>query len=672
MATIPMGENFGQAVARGPAPVNVLRGDPAGDAMTRAGAALGNVAAEEAQHNLKRQDDTRRAAAALALAKTQNAMHDVHDQVAQGVQDGTIPVDKAAGELQTRLGKVRSANLDGFDPQTRALMDAHVETTQGTLQRNLQGAVVKRQQTDAAGSIDQFGEQVSREAMRSGPQWAVDKYSSFLKVAGPLAGLNEEQQGKLAQKFSERTHADFYTNAGVAALTQGNDEQLRKLREQVQGPQGDPMDPKQRAVVTHTLFGWEQSILAKRDRQANQDATEAARRLTEAADTLNKGTDLALGGGYFSPEFISDMVTKASGTELAPAVERLISSQRTVAGFATRPAAERAAILERTRNERATPGVGTDPLADRFLDKMTAMDQKLRTQAEENPWAAAQGAGVIQSAPAFNLSDPSTAIATVQERMKQISQVEQWTGKRVSPFQPAEVEQFGKFVRQMPLDQAATMLANIGNAVGDGDRVAALGKQLHDKDGALGLAMMYASAQTTQGRKTAELVLRGDQALKDNTAMVDRAKETGWMASIAKQVRGAYSNREAEDQVIDAAYKITAANYADGKGADIDNAVNLATGGIIERNGQKAPLPYGMKEREFNQRIESIRVPDIEEQARDGNVYVGRTAMPVDKFVETLPKASLVHAGQGLYNVRAGTSLVTNAQGQRISIKVTP
>jgi hypothetical protein len=38
------------------------------------------------------------------------------------------------------------------------------------------------------------------------------------------------------------------------------------------------------------------------------------------------------------------------------------------------------------------------------------------------------------------------------------------------------------------------MLASFGDAVGDSERVAALAKQLHDKDGTLGLAMLYASA----------------------------------------------------------------------------------------------------------------------------------------------------------------------------------
>ena len=46
--------------------------------------------------------------------------------------------------------------------------------------------------------------------------------------------------------------------------------------------------------------------------------------------------------------------------------------------------------------------------------------------------------------------------------------------------------------------------------------------------------------------------------------------------------------------------------------------------------------------------------------------------MPLAQFVATLPKASLVHAGQGLYNVRAGSGVVTNSAGKRITLTVNP
>lgn len=669
---IPTG-HFGDAVAR-PGPLATIpRGDPIGDATQRTGQIAANIVNEEAAQDRKRQEESRRASAALALAQTSNAMHDAHDEVARGVQDGTVPLDKASGELRTRVGKIRDEALGGFaDPTQRDTMQAHLVGTEGTLQRNLGATVLKRQQHNAAGTIDSFGEEMGRFAMREGPAKAVANYSAFVRNTAPAAGLDEQAQGKLAQTFSEKTHADFFSSAATAALAKGDVDGLRQLREQIAGDAGNPLDPQRRATLTHTIFGWEQSILARQDRLANKTAEDARKRNNEAVDIFNKGADISLAGGYLAPEFIQQMVEASAGTEMAPRVQALIASQRMIAGFASMPADKRTERLERFRAERANPQVGVDPLDEKLLTAMSTMDDKLRRQAEENPWAAAQQAGVLRDAPVFNLGDPATVVQTIQQRMSQISTVENWTGKRASPLQPQEVEQLSKFVRQLPIEQAGTLLGNIGEAMGNGERVAALGKQLHDKDGTLGLAMMYASAGTSQGRKVAELVLRGEQSLKDKSARIDPAVETGWRSSIAKGIRGAYSNREVEDQLVDAAFKIAAARYAEGAGADIDQAVKLATGGIIERNGQKVPLPYGMTEGEFEKRLEKPELSALEEQAREGVVYVGRTPMPLDQFVSSLPKATLVHAGQGLYNVRAGTTLVTNAQGKRITLRIAP
>lgn len=671
MATIPMG-NFGQQVAGAAPSVNYQTGAPVGAAIADTGALVSRAGAQLGELQIQQREQQQRATSALALAKTQNAMHAEHDAVSRAVLDGSLDPDKAPGELQTRLAKVRQDGVGGLIPEQQQQVDAHLEGTAGSLQRSLVGVVQKRQQTDAAGTIDQFGEQVSREGMRQGPAWATQKYGAMVDFYGGAAGLNEKDQAKLKQGFTEKVHHDFFAQAGAGALAHGDVQALQNLRDQLDGPQGDPIDPKQRAILTHTLYGWQQHLLAQQDRAANQAETEKTRAYNAAADVFNKGTDIALGGGYFSPDFIQELTTTSAGTPMEKPVANLIASQRAVAGFASRPADQRAAMIERARSERATPGQGTDPLSDKLLGAMTTMDEKLRRQADENPWAAAQSAGVIKDAPVFNLADPGTAVQAIQQRMQQIGAVEAWTGKRASPLQPAEVDQLSKFVRQLPLDQAASMLSSIGGALGNDERVAALGKQLHDKDGTLGLAMMYASAQTTEGRKTAELVLRGEQALKDSTALVDKAKDTGWQGTIAKAIRGAYSNREAEDQVIDAAFKITAAQYAAGQGVDTDRAIRLATGGIIERNGQKVPLPYGMSESDFNKRLAAITPDALSAQAPGGQVFVGRTPMSLADFVATLPKATLVHAGQGAYNVRAGTSLVTNDKGQRITLRVSP
>ena len=669
MATIPLG-NFGQSVARpGPMP-DIPQGNPIGDASARLGGIAQGIAADQAQ--MQRERDG--AQAMLTLAKTQNQIHDAHDDVGRGVLDGSIDSAKAASEFQTRVGKITDGNLQPFAPEQRMKMDAHLETLVGSLDRNLAGVVQKRQQQDTAGTIDQFGEQVSREAARTGPGWAVQKYNAMVDFAGPGAGIGPEQQAKLKQSFSERAHATFYESAGTAALTKGDPNALGGLIAQLQGPEGDPLDPQKRTQLTHQLFGWQQSILAKQARDQNV-ADDAQRvRDNEATGLFNQAQDLFQSGKALDADFIKQLTTAGQGTVREQDIAGLLSAQVAGTGFATKSAGERDALLARMQSASADPAVGTNPAQAKAMEVLASMNDKLKRAADDNPWTAAAGVGRIPDTPQMSPTDPAGAQQIMAQRMKDIVAVEDYVGHKVSPLQPAEVVQIGKMARSLPPDQAATMLGTFGATIKDPERINQVAQQIKDKDGTLALSMLYASAQTTQGRTVSELLLRGEQAIKDKAVTVDGAKETGWTAAIAARINGAYSNTEVQEQTKKAAFLIMAARSADPSqgSVNIDNAVTLATGGIIDRNGQKIPLPYGVKEDDFTKRIESIKPADLAGQAPDGMVMIGRTPMPLAQFVATLPKAALIHAGQGLYNVRAGTGTVTNSSGQRITIKVGP
>jgi hypothetical protein len=657
MATIPTG-NFGNSVASAGPGLQAPGPSQIGSAIERVGQGL---LQDQAQTAMARQ----RAAAATTLAKIDNDLNDAHDEVARGVLDGSIGADKANGEFEKRRQKIQSSSMSGWTPDQQAEMGAHLTKLTGRLSSSLGGVVEKRNQQDTAGFIDQYGEQQLREAMRTGPEAAVGRYASMVQFTGGAAGWNPQQQAERVQRFKESAHFSFYDSAGTAALTKGSVEDLRTVRTKVEADEA--LDPHRRSLLTRQLFGYEQSLLARQERAKNADDDSARIRFNQAVDIYNKGTDIALGGGYFAPDFIKRMTEASAGTEMEGPVNELIGSQTKVAGFATRPAPERAAILNQYRAERATPGVGVTPTGDALLKSMTEMDDRLRRAADENPWKAAQQAGRIQDAPIINPGDPAQAVQILQHRMGQIGAVEQWTGKRASPFQPEEIDAIGKMVRSLPVDQAASMLASFGGAMGNSERVALASKQLHDKDGTLGLAMSYASAQTTEGRYTAELVLRGSQALKDGTLKEDGLVPATWKGAIAKQIRGAYSNREVEDNAIRAAFLIAGATNG-----DVDRAINLATGGIIERNGGKLPLPYGMKEPEFEKRLEALDVSSFTSQAPTGKVRAGPALITLDQFVASLQDARLMHAGQGQYWVRAGNTLVTNEAGQRLVIQVTP
>jgi len=666
---IPQG-SFGNVIA---APRQAVR-QQADTAVAEATQRLGNIAAGAAIDQVaintreaeQRKDLEAKTAAARVRATTVNDLADLQDEVNRGILDGTIAKDKAEQEWADRSRAMLDGRTSSLSPEFSGMLGVEFENLQRKGANGVRDAVTKRNQQDTKANILSLGEQYERTAARD-PQRAQAEYFAQIDALAPHAGLAPDDIQRMKAGFSEKVTYNTMRRLGQDAMQSGDPKAVEAARQRVNSPEGDALDPTRRTALDQTLFGWQQSMEAKQEREADKAERLATKRYNEANTALDKGIELSMSGAYLSPDFIADLSTKAAGTGLERQVNALLASQKQVAGFASMPPDQRAESLNAMRARRANPATGVTPEQNELILRAERIDDNLRKQVDENAWSAAQSVGVIQQAPQIAIGDANQAISVIGQRMQEIGTVEAWAGKKVSPLQPDEADQVTRLVRVLPADQAAGVLGQMGALVGDADRVAAVAKQLQDKDGVIGTAMAFASSKTTQGRYTAELVLRGEQAIKDKAVKPDGAVESGWRAQIAKQVRGAYSNQQAEDQIINAAFLITAA-----KGGDVENAINLATGGIIERNGGKLPLPYGMKEPEFEKRLGAITLGDVQSQAPGGFVMAGQARLPLDKFVQSIPDAQLVHAGQGVYNVRAGGTLVTNEQGKRIALQIGP
>lgn len=407
------------------------------------------------------------------------------------------------------------------------------------------------------------------------------------------------------------------------------------------------------------------------EQQRNRE-DEAREKVAER--TFTAAADMSMKGQYLDPETTSNLINRTRGTSHEEAALKLLDDQKNVAGFAAAPASERTAVLEALRMPGADPSRGTNPEASKRLAKMEAIHDAINTAAGKNVWGAATKYGVLKSAPLQEVRTVEDALKIVDGRAPQQDSVESWSGKAESPFQPEEASQFASILEKLPPKQASSALGELGAKIGSSERVGAFARQIKDKDGTLFLAMGYQGTQTSEGRYASELILEGQQKIKDKAVVPDRTKELSWRKQIAEQVRDAYANKALADQVVEAAFLIAAA-----KDGDIDNAVRLATGGgVIDFNGAKVPMPVGYQtdggqsgaEAKFRKAIAAIPPEQLMPQAIDGKVYAQGVPMPASEFLQKLPTAQLVHAGQGRYNVKAGTSVVTNAEGKRIEIRL--
>lgn len=569
--------------------------------------------------------------------------------------------------------------LDAFDKQTEDIVSKAPNEAAKTFAKEHRDSLRTR-----------LADQALNFEATQGMAWRANQYLTGIDNAGKLVMQDPSKSNFLTQMATQSALIDSaeiapaeriklknnlhqtLTNAAAATVMDRDPYAVQDATSKAMGHNGftgqtgvpwvDSATPEQVKV-------WNSQATAKIKQLENEQARKTLDREKVAQDLYSGAVDLSNKGQYFSQSYQSALLQGSKGTVFEKPVLELIESQRQSAGFASAPAAARAAALNNLRADGATPAQGTSPGMHKGLEKLEAIDSAIDSAIKDNPWQAAQKYGVVQQAPVVNLTSVTEVVNLIGQRSAQSGQVEQWAGRPISPLQPEEAEQFARILRAMPPEQAATALSQIGARAGSQGRIAALASQIKDRDGVIGLAMAYSNYMTTLGRPTAEFILRGDQAIKDKLVKPDGEVETGWRGAIAKEIRGAYSNREVEDQVINAAFLIAAA-----KGGDTDNAINLASGGIVNFNGSKVPLPYGMKggESAFKDKIKAVTTQNLEAQTPGGTVKAGSATMPVSEFVKTLPQAQLVHAGNGLYNVRAGNTLVTNTAGQRIFIQVAP
>jgi hypothetical protein len=637
----------------------------------RLGATVGGMAQQEQQRiegeriRLERQEEqrTQQLQTIKANSAVQTGLADAYDRISADVLSNKM--DKVAATAAWKEASETIVNDNTSDiGYAGELVRAQSQSVAGQLQNRLFDTFRKRDQQEVGASINQVGEQLQRFA-QTDPSSAVRQYGLLLDTQGAAAGLTPEQIQKQKQAFTEGVERNQWRNAAVKALQAGSVQGLQELETRLVGPEGDRLDPTQRTALTQQIFGWRQNLEARAEAAATRADRAQERQYNRASTVYNQYADIVRSGALLSPEAVTELTSAAAGTDMAPQVQELLAAQANAARFANRPAPERQAQLDEWRAQRSTTGV--DARDVQLMNSAEKIDASLRKRVQEgDAWGAYGQAGGV-AVPTVQIGSADQAVGVLRQRMATIGDVEAWAGQKVSPLQPQEAEAVQRILRTLKPDQQATLLGQVGELVKDSDRVAAIGRQIGDKDRVLGMAMLYANARTSEGRRTAELVLLGEQAIRDKSVRLDGAMETGWRGSIAKEVRGAFSNTEVEDQMVEAAFRIAAATNG-----DVSRAIRLATGGIVERNGGKIPLPYGMRERDFERALEGMPVAAVQSQAQSGFVVAGGAKVAVPDFLKALPDARLVHAGQGAYNVRAGTSLVTNEAGQRITIRVQP
>lgn len=623
-------------------------------------------AAREAQVIRERADAATAQARAVAM---RDGLADELDRIGQEVQEGRLPKTDAAKAWQERTAKILADGIEAVPEVHRGTVTADIQAQAGRLTSKVGDIVRRRDQHDTLSAISQVQEYTQRLAI-SEPDKARQILTDTLDQLGPFAGLQPDQITKAKQGWAEGV---AYTRAFTAVNAAKADNKALAVVERGINENAD-IDPQRKATLLAQIDGFRSSNEARALRQAQHAEIVAARVQRQSDEAFNVLSGWALQGKAADPSASAALIGKLTPT--AAAAYRAMAAEipaRTAAAML--PLDTQAQQLDQLK---ARAAAGTSVELEREIKRREEVLTQARKDYADDPLRAANERGVITSPlRPLNTSSMDTIAAGLAERAAQAQEVTTITRRPVSPLLSEEAGKLGALLQVLPVSQRAERLAQIATLLPAG-QAQALAQQMYagqtEQGKALGLALALGTARTTAGRTTAELALKGAEALHGKTIKEERTPVDGWRGQINTQLAGAFPNPRQAEMYGEAARLILAGLVAEGAGGsekDARQAVRLAIGGTLaEHNGARIPVPAGLDIADVRQRTRTLQPADLASQLPDGRVYINRTPMDAAAFLAGLPDARLQYAGRGRYHVIAGGSLAANAEGAPVVIEV--
>ncbi len=653
---IPTG-NFGNAVA-GPQQSARLPAAAFVDGSAQAAQTLGQQAGAFGQDLLA----THQKAQSLRfMAESESALSGLQDQIGADLASGKLDPAKAVQMWTEQSGKLMSDRLQTVGPLQRDIVGAQLQRSSLGMAGRVREMATRQVQQNIGGELTALGVSLEREA---DPALASSRYDQAVRAMGPSAGWNPSQIETNINTFREKAYATKAYSLVNGARNSMAD--LNKVESMLNSDEFAALDPQRRAVLLNTTAGYKTALEQRAVAAAQRAEIASAKRDRQAAGVLAEVQQLSMQGKKLDTQYLAGAASAMQGTPYESAFKAAVSQAPAGTSFAMQSLSAQREMLDgllATGNRD-----GWTPTRQQMYDGLQKSYEASQREYKEDPLRAAVDRNVLPELAPLDMSNGIVGVAQgIQARLQQAQQVEVVAGRPVSPFTPEEASNVGTLLRAMPTDQRADRIAEISRIVGP-RTASAIAAQIDGKDRATALAFAMGNQQLSSGGLVAQRVLRGEQAVQDKRIMESDLKQ--WQSEAARELEGVYMSENTRRAMIDAAVFVRADAEARRDGRSIRSAVNEVTGGIVDFNGGKIPLPLGMTESQFERGLVALTPDSFTDQAPDGNVFVAGKAVPVAEFVKGLPNAVLRHAGQGRYTVSSGTGFVLNQAGQPVIVRV--
>jgi len=407
---------------------------------------------------------------------------------------------------------------------------------------------------------------------------------------------------------------------------------------------------------------WKLHVLQLARSQAHQGMAEARESLRSKVQDAS--AEYMARGAASNPPDVAEFVQaygQADGMRRYQDFQGVASLGQTLQQVKVLPAASLAGLLE---SSKPAPGEGFAARQHNY-EILTNAVEHVQKARKDDPVAVALTNPAYGIKPITTFSNPDAIANDLGARGRAMGQIASDFNTPPAVMTKAEARAFEGYMSSLQAIDKARVLGQVAEAVGPAG-MQAISVQLKDKNSTLAIAGALSSKTTTLGNSAATLYLEGKEMLSEKRAKIDTEAETGIKASIYKAIDGVYASPQGRDAAADAAFGIYAKLKSGGED-DIERALRLATGGILNFNGNKIAKPYGWTDGAFT---DALKQPGlIPERFK---YQAGGHELSAKEVTAMLPGAKLQTYGDGTYLIKSGNDVVRRNDGSPFILKVGP
>lgn len=610
MAQIPLG-NFGRAV-----PVaeqgRVVTIDPNDRGAQALAGTVQNVAVDLINQRNKEDQALARVKASNALIDRESQLKTIGAEIGEKMRIGEVSHDKAEEAYTAAVSKLDPLDTPGLDEVTMGEVGNSLKRLQNGgldfVRQTAAGARIDSARSDLVSRMDMLGKDAAL------PGANIDQINARMDaedidLAGRMAWGEAWTSKK--QEFKDNNWTTHATQRVIGARNGlGTLRQIENDLTAEDGFYAKKLDPEKRNQLLNTVTGRIFQVQEQQQRQADMRELQGMRVL----DQMDKQSASGL-----PPTPADQQRWKAAlaGTSMAPEYNSRIEQMNEVQTLLRRPIGEQVRYLEQKRQQMAASGASVTDQAN--VNRLqTAVDQNVKMLKEQPLAFNALRTG--EDVPPLDLAGITTPEgqqqigAQLAQRFDTVNALRKQYGTEVArnPWRPEEASMLKAFVAQADDGAKLQLLGALAAAAPSGSDYAAALTPIAADDPATMLAGMaqFRGLKGADGTDVPKVLLAGSKVLADKSTPMPSENEL--RAAFDDQVGGSITSGTPQREQAYTAFKSIYAGLAGPRGVRhegtnpmpdddlLEEAVQLATGGIGERAGAKVVKPYGMDDDAFD------------------------------------------------------------------------